>query len=188
MLLVLFGLPPACQKKPGDNPDAGPKDAAPKPVPVPPVETPPSDLLAGVPELPGQLGLRLGDTVAALRAARPEATVDPLTPAIFTEDLKLEGPFSLGTYLLGRTGPNAGKVETIILTLQPEYRHPEHWQALEKAIADKFGAGRPTEHTGFKGLEWALPGQRIELRRDTRRDDEPELVFDLRGGREIELP
>ncbi len=186
--VVLVLVPPAC-KKGDDATDAGPKDAAVKLLPTPLLPTPPWDLVASIPDaLPGQLGVRPGDTLAALQAARPKAQVDPLTPALWSEHLPEDGPFNQATYLLTRDATNPPKVETLILTLRPGYAHPEHWKAIEQAIADKLGAGKAVEHEGFKGLEWAVPGQRIEMRLDTRRDDEPELVFDLRGGREIEMP
>ena len=38
-------------------------------------------------------------------------------------------------------------------------------------FADKLGAGKAVSHEGFEGLEWSVPGQRIEMRVDTRRDD-----------------
>lgn len=190
MLIVLCGLPPACSKKTDPVvPDAGTKAPPQKPAPPPPpVELAPEEVLTGIPELPGQLGVHLGDSLAALRAARPEARADPLTPAIWSEDLAIDTAFALGTYLFGREAPNRDKLETIILTLKAEYAHPDRWRSLERTITNKLGQGRPTEHSGFKGLEWALPGRRLELRQDTRRDNEPELVFDLRGGREIEMP
>lgn len=185
--VVLALVPPAC-KKGDDVADAGAKDAAVKVVPAPLLPTPPWDLLAPIPEVPGQLGVRPGDTLETLKAARPKAQVDPLTPALWSEHLPEEGPFDQATYLLTRDGTNPPKVETVILTLRPGYGHPEHWKAIEAAIADKLGAGKAVSHEGFKGLEWSVPGRRIEMRLDTRRDDEPELVFDLRGGREIEMP
>ena len=189
VLIAVCALPPACSQKPETAAsDAGPKPVASKPLPTPSVELSANELLVGIPELPGHLGIRLGDSLSTLRAARPEARVDPLTTAIWSEDLAFDTPFAVGTYLLGRQPKTLDTVETIILTLKPEYGHPEHFKSLEKAIADKLGKGRPTEHAGFRGLDWAVPGRRIELRQDTRRDNEPELVFDSRGGREIEMP
>jgi hypothetical protein len=185
--VVLVLVPPAC-KKSSDATDAGPKDAAVKPVPAPMLPTPPWDLVEGMPEVPGQLGVRPGDTLEALKKARPKALVDTLTPALWSESLPAGGPVGHVTYLLTRDATNPPKVETLILALRPGYAHPEHWKAIEHAIADKLGAGKAVSHEGFEGLEWSVPGQRIEMRVDTRRDNEPELVFDLRGARQIEMP
>lgn len=184
-LALLLLLPAAC-KKGEEATDAGPKDAA-KPAPPPPsVPASAEAFLGPLPELPLDLGLHLGDPAEAVRKARPQAEPSPLTPALLIEDLPADGPFRMATYLLTR--PAADKLETLILTLRPEYGHAVHFQAMQAAIEAKLGKGKAVEHEGFTGLEWALPGQRLELRRDTRRADEPELVFDLRGARQIEMP
>lgn len=174
-------------KKGEEAADAGAKAPPTRAVPPPAVDVPPAQVVQDLPSLPAMLGVKPGDTLAALKAARPRVSEDPLTPAILFERLDDDGPFVEATYLLTRDG-GPPRVQTIVLELQSAYAHAQHFGALERSIADKVGAGKPVAHEGFTGLEWAVPGHRIELRRDTRRDDAPELVFDLRGAREIEMP
>jgi|GEM_PF-3670378 len=167
-------------------PDAGPPDAGPPPPPPPPVSTAPDALLVDIPAPPAFLSLSLGDASQTLRERRPNAKVSELTPRVLTEALPDESPFAYATYLLTRDGRDV--VETIALTLRPEYTHPGHWDAMVKQINARLGAGKAFDEAPYAGLRWVAVGHRIDLRRDKGLGDEAELVFDLRGGREVEMP
>jgi len=183
-LLAVAG-PSAC-KKDELAPDAGATSAPPPTTPAPALGTPPAEVVAAAPEPPAALGVRLGDSALEVQKARPAARPDELTTAILLEELPGDGPFRLATYLLSRDA--SPRLETLILTLRTEYAHPAHVTALSQAIGDKLGKGRTVAHEGFQGEDWPTPGVRLELRQDTRHDNEVELVYDLRGARSIEMP
>jgi hypothetical protein len=59
---------------------------------------------------------------------------------------------------------------------------------MVKQINARLGAGKAFDEAPYAGLRWVAVGHRIDLRRDKGIGDEAELVFDLRGGREVEMP
>ncbi len=184
---LLGSVGPAACKKHNDTVDAGPKDAGkPKEPPAPEAPMAPDVLVAAMPRPPSTLGVALGDGLEALKKARPTATPDETSPAIYVEELPPDGPFHVATYLLTRTNPP--HVQSIVLTLAEPYRHSAHFAALQASIEEKLGKGVPAAHSGYKGFSWAVSGSHVELRQDTASENDTELVFDERGGREIEMP
>jgi hypothetical protein len=181
----------ACNKD-AVTPDGGvsdggvPGSAAPNIGPPPAVPAPPAEVLQEAGSPPAWLGVAPGDPAAVLRARRPNARPSSLTPRILTEALADALPFLYATYQLTREAPE--RVETVALTLRPAYAHPAHFDALARRIDARLGAGKPFDEAPYGGLRWQAVGYRIDLRRDRGLGDSPELVFDLRGGREVEVP
>jgi hypothetical protein len=167
--------------------DAGvPGSAAPSIGPPPAVPVPPVEVLQSAVSPPAWLGVAPGDPGAVLRARRPNARPSALTPRLWTEALADELPFLYATFQLTREAPE--RVETIALALRPAYGHPAHFDVLARRIDARLGAGKPFDEAPYVGLRWRAVNYRIDLRRDRGLADAPELLFDLRGGREVEVP
>ncbi len=190
--VLAFGFAGAACSKDVVTPDGGvadggvPGSAVTSKTPPPSVPASPAEVLRDAESPPAWLGVALGDPGSVLRARRPNVRPSALTPRILTEPLADELPFLYATYQLTREAPE--RVETIALTLRPAYAHPTHFDALARRIDARLGAGKPFDEAPFAGLRWAAVGYRIDLRRDRGLADAPELVFDLRGGREVEVP
>lgn len=182
---ALAAIGAACSRS-EDAADAGVKDAGVRLPPVPELPVPLPEVVGALPSRPPAFPVDLGLGPDALRRERPRAAVDDMTPAIWHEELREDAPCRRLTYLFGR--PSADRLETQICTLRPEYGHPTHFKRLEAAISEYLGKPAATSLDGFEGQSWRVPGYRLELRRDTRRGGEPELLIDLRGAREIEMP
>ena len=180
-------LPQSACKNTPEVADGGAPDAARPALPPPPsVALAPASVMAGLPHVPAIVGIKPGDTLEHLRKTRPKARPSDLTPALYLEDLPPDGPFRIATYVLTRDGSN--RVESVLITLSPDYAHPTHVKALADSLTERLGQGEAVKHEGYEGWQWALPDYRIELRQDTRNAGEVDLVFDLRGARKIEMP
>jgi hypothetical protein len=182
---LVCALGPACNRG-SDAADVGVKDAGVKLPPEPELPVPIGEVIGALPSRPPAFPVDLGAAPGALARARPRATVDELTPAVWHEELQEDAPCRRVTYLFTRPTPD--RLETMICALRPEYAHPAHFKAIEAAISDLLGKPEATAVEGFDGQTWRVPGYRLELRRDTRQAGEPELLIDLRGAREIEMP
>ncbi len=182
---MLGGLGAACSKS-EEATDAGAKDAGARVAPAPELPVPIAETIGALPSRPPPFPIELGISPDALRRDRPRAAVDELTPAIWHEEMREDSPCRRLTFLFTRPVPD--RLETMICTLREEYAHPTHFKGLESAISETLGKATGTKVEGFEGVEWRVPGFRLELRRDTRRGGEPEFVLDQRGAREIEMP
>jgi hypothetical protein len=155
--------------------DAGP--------PAPPIPVEPLPLLTRLPDPPSIAAVAPGAPGAELRRQRPGLRPSVYTPRILQERLPPDDAFERVAYELGPDD----RVVAILLTFAPPYRHPDRWQEVLKAAEARLGAGIGFNEAPYTGTRWSVPGWRVDLRRDGPAG-EVQLLFHLRGGRDLGLP
>ncbi len=186
-LLLALQTSSACKDEVAATVDAGPAaiDSSSAAGPPPPLTYPIDVVIGRLPNAPLAVPVLPGASVAELTRLRPGAHPTSLTDRIWVEAIS-EGPVRAAVFMLTRDGTQ--RVESITLSLRPEFGHPTHFDAMKAGIEARLGPSKPLSADGYLGMTWAVPGHRIELRRDQKQADEPQLFFHFKGGREVEIP
>ena len=158
----------------------------------------PAKVMASLPAPPAPAGARPGDPLSALRDRQPELSTSPLSSRLLHQRPQ-DGPFREIIYLLEpdpapdadpsapEPAPPPMRVKAVQLTFAHPYTSTTSWRRLQSEAQARLGEGELQDNPPYRARIWSVEGYRIELRRDSVTGD-GELLFHVRGARELDLP